>query len=388
MLPNRKEHLIMVIDSKREYLAKIKDRYRHVGKKYKSSILDEFCEVCGYHRKHAVRLLNKDGRNKKKKPGRPTKYGIEVVIPLENIWINSGYPCSSRLVKMIPLWLPFYEKQHGVLEDDVRRKVLTIKPRTLDNVLSPVRKKHGIRGLAGTKPGTYLKNSIPIKISHRDVFEPGYVQVDTVANCGGSLKGDFVWSLTMTDIYSGWTENGAVWNKGQHGVHQLLEVIEERIPFLLKGFHTDNGGEFINHHLYQFYKNRDTPVEITRGRPGRSNDNPHVEQKNYTHVRKLIGYQRIDDEGLIKVLNDLYELTGLMNNFFSANKKLVSKERHGAKYRKKYDKPMTPCQRLLESEHVTELQKTHLTELQINLDPYKLRKMIDAKRRKIFNSLR
>ena len=138
----------MVIDSKREYLAKIKDRYRHVGKKYKSAILDEFCEVCGYHRKHAVRLLNKDGRKKKKKPGRPTQYGDEVVIPLENIWINSGYPCSSRLVNMIPLWLPFYEKLHGILEDSVREKVLTIKPRTLDNVLSPVRKKRHPRLLA------------------------------------------------------------------------------------------------------------------------------------------------------------------------------------------------------------------------------------------------
>jgi hypothetical protein len=378
----------MVSRSKKEYLAKIKDRYRHAGRKGKKRILDEFCEVCGHHRKHAIRLLNQDGRRKLKKPGRPSKYTPDTIAPLEDIWKNSGYPCSTRLVGMISLWLPSYEKEHGVLEALVREKVLHIKPRTLDNVLRATLKKHGFRGLSGTKSGTYLKNSIPIKISHNDVAEPGFFQADTVAHCGGSLEGSFVWSLTLTDVFSGWTENGAVWNKGQYGVHALLKKMEDGLPFYVKGFHTDNGGEFVNHHLHSFYKKRKKPVEVTRGRAGKSNDNPHVEQKNYTHVRKLLGYQRMEDESLIKDINELYEATGLLNNFFCANRRLILKERRGSRYYKKYDDPATPCQRLMASKHLSEPQKTYLTEVKINLNPYKLRRLIDAKLHNIFKKLR
>ena len=191
-----------------------------------------------------------------------------------------------------------------------------------------------------------------------------------------------------TDILSGWTENGAVWNKGQHGVYKLLQTIENRLPFTLKGFHTDNGGEFINRHLHSYYRERATPVLMTRGRPGRKNDNPHVEQKNWTHVRLLLGYQRIEDETLVKDINALYEATGLFNNFFCSSTRLVFKERRGAKYYKRYDQPATPCERLLASDHINELQKTHLTDVLINLDPFKLRKQIDAKLKAILSRLR
>ena len=307
---------------------------------------------------------------------------------LEDIWLKADRPCGSRLVGMIPLWLPFYEKEHGDLEAGTREKLLHVKPRTLDRVLGPTRKKHGSRGLSGTRPGNYLKASIPIKISHDDVTEPGFIQADTVAHCDGSLEGDFVWSLTFTDILTGWTENGAVWNKGQYGVHQLLEKFEQRLPFSVKGFHSDNGGEFINHHLHSYYIHRDVPVDMTRGRPGRKNDNPHVEQKNYTHVRCLLGYRRIDDPGLVTTINELYEAANLLNNFFCSNRRIIFKERRGSKYYKKYDAPATPCERLMASGHLTEPQKMYLTEIQINLDPYKLRTLIDGKLRKIFSALR
>ena len=378
----------MVSRSKKEYLAKIKDRYRHAGRKHKKIILDEFCEVCGHHRKHAIRLLCKDARTCKKKPGRPGEYGPEAIRVLEDIWLNADRPCSSRLVGMMPLWLPFYEKRHGDLEATTRQKVLNAKPRTLDRVLGPTRKKHGSRGLSGTRHGDYLKSNIPVKISHTDVTEPGFIQADTVAHCGDSLEGAFVWRLTFTDIVTGWTENGAVWNKGQDGVHQLLKQIEERLPFCIKGFHTDNGGEFINHHLHRYYINRDMPVAMTRGRAGKKNDNPHVEQKNYTHVRCLLGYQRIEDQRLVKTINELYEAANLLNNFFCSNRKVVFKERRGSRYYKRYDQPATPCERLLASRHITELQKTYLTEVQLNLDPYELRTLIDGKLRVIFNTLR
>jgi hypothetical protein len=378
----------MVTQSKREYLAKIKDRYRHAGRKYKKVILDEFCEVCGHHRKHAIRLLNQDGRRKRKKPGRPSKYGPGEIQVLENIWLNADRPCSSRLVGVISLWVPHYEKRYGDLDETTRQKVLGAKPRTLDRLLRPIRKKHGSRGLSGTRPGQYLKNTIPIKISHADVNEPGYIQADTVAHCGGNLEGDFVWSLTFTDIESGWTQNGAAWNKGQCAVHQHLERMEQELPFTIKGFHSDNGGEFINHHLESYYRDRENPVEMTRGRPGQKNDCPHVEQKNYTHVRCLLGYQRIEEEALVKTINEMYQAANLLNNFFCANRHLVLKERRGSRYYKKYDDAATPCDRLLASEHVTELQKTWLTEVRLNLDPYKLRHLIDAKQRYIFSKLR
>jgi hypothetical protein len=307
---------------------------------------------------------------------------------LENIWLNADRPCSSRLVGVIPIWLPHYEKSYGNLEEATRQKLLNAKPRTLDRVLRLVRKKHGSRGLSGTRSGQYLKNSIPIKISHGDVNEPGYIQADTVAHCGDRLEGDFVWSLTFTDIESGWTQNAAVWNKGEYAVHQHLKRMEEQLPFRIKGFHSDNGGEFINHHLESYYRDRENPVEMTRGRPGQKNDCPHVEQKNYTHVRCLLGYQRIEDEDLLKPINELYEAANLLNNFFCANRHLVLKERRGSKYYKKYDDPATPCDRLMASEHVTELQKTWLTEVRLNLDPYKLRRFIDTKQLLILSKLR
>lgn len=377
----------MVGRSKREYLARIKDRYRRASKEGKTRILDEFCAVCGHHRKHAIRLLNKDGRTRKKKPGRPGKYGAVEIRVLENIWLNADRPCGSRLVGIIPLWLRFYEKRFGDLEASTRQKLLEAKARTLDRVLQPVRRKHGSRGLSGTRHGDYLKSNIPIKISHDDVTEPGFFQADTVAHCDNTLKGSFVWSLTFTDIFSGWTVNGAVWNKGQHGVHQLLKRFEHELPFAVKGFHSDNGSEFINHHLHSYYVKRNEPVDVTRGRAGKKNDNPHVEQKNYTHVRCLLGYRRIEEESLVKTINELYEAANLLNNFFSANRRIIFKERRGSKYYKKYDAPASPCQRLLSSDHLAESQKTRLTERQLNLDPYELRSMIDRKLRQIFNKL-
>jgi len=378
----------MVQQSKREYLAKIKDRYRKAGRKAKSRILDEFCRVCDHHRKHAIRLLNGDGRRRKKKPGRPGKYGAAEIQVLQNIWLHADRPCSSRLVGMIPIWLPHYENRYGYLEEPTRQKLLDAKARTLDRVLAPVRKKYGSRGLSGTKPGQYLKNSIPIKISHADVNEPGYMQADTVAHCGGSLEGDFVWSLTFTDIESGWTENAAVWNKGEEGVHRQLKRMEETLPFQIKGFHSDNGGEFVNWHLESYYRDRDRPVEMTRGRPGKKNDNPHVEQKNHTHVRLLLGWDRIGNRDLIKEINEMYEAANLLTNFFCANRRLVYKERRGSRYYKRYDAPATPADRLLASGSLNEAEKTHLCEIRCNLDPYKLRTLIDAKQRSIFRKLR
>jgi len=378
----------MVQTSKEEYKERIRERYRRAGKEYKKRILDEFCEVCGYHRKHAIRLLNQDRRREKKKPGRAAEYGHQERKVLKNIWLTGERPCSKRLKAMLSTWVPFYESEYGDLAESVREKLSRISARSIDRLLKPVRVRYGPRGLCGTKPGTLLKNEIPIKTSHWDITKPGFIEADTVAHCGGSLEGSFVWSLTFSDIFSGWTENRAVWNKGSHGVHMRIKDIEENLPFAIQGFHSDNGSEFITHHLLSYFKERKAPVVFTRSRPGKKNDNAHVEQKNWTHVRQLLGYDRIEDPEMVAQMNHLYRCWNLFNNFFCANLKLQEKVRVKSRYKKKYDEGETPYQRLMKSPDINEAQKTYLTEVYCNLNPYALKRQITYHQKQIRSSLR
>jgi len=221
-----------------------------------------------------------------------------------------------------------------------------------------------------------------------DVIKPGFVEADTVAHCGNSLDGDFVWSLTLTDIFSGWTENRAVWNKGYTGVKQAIEEIETALPFALLGFQTDNGGEFLNHHLYRYFRDRELPVDFTRGRPYHKNDTAHVEQKNWTHVRLLLGYQRIGNETLIPLINELYEVWDWYRNFYCPTLKILKKSKIGSRYIKTYSAPQTPYHRIIESPEILEPLKVHLTELYCNLNPFTLKKQIDYKQSIILNQLR
>jgi len=378
----------MVNESKKEYLEKIRNRYRQAGRKYKKLILDEFCEVCGHHRKHAIRLLNRKSVKARDRRGRPARYGEKEHRVLERMWLAAGRPCSLRLKAIVPNWLPHYEQQYDRLDPETRQNLQGISRNSIDRLLKPTRKKYGARGRSGTRPGTRLLHQIPIKTSHWDISEPGFMQADTVAHGGDSMEGDFVYSLTLTDICSGWTENRATWNKGAHGIVTQLEDIEQILPFLIQGFHSDNGSEFLNHHLYRYYAKRKEPISLTRGRPRHGNDQAHVEQKNWSHVRQQLGYQRIDNPSLVPKINELYRVCSLFNNFFCTNLKLVEKTKVGSRYKKKYDNPKTPYQRLVESEHINEAQKTHLTEIYCNINPFKLRKQIDYKQRQILNALR
>jgi hypothetical protein len=230
-----------------------------------------------------------------------------------------------------------------------------------------------------------LKQQIPIKTHHADVKQPGVMEADTVAHCGNSLDGDFVWSLTLTDIFSGWTENRAVWNRGYEGIKNAIGGIEEQLPFRLAGFHSDNGGEFLNHHLIRYLQERQLPVTVTRGRPNHKDDTAHVEQKNFTHVRLLLGYERIGNPDLVPLINRLYEAWGLYNNLCCASLKLIEKHREGSRYVKTYDEAQTPCQRLLDSPDLDEAKKTFLTELQCNVSPFALKRQIDRLQRQILS---
>jgi len=374
--------------SVREYLASIVERYRGAGRKYKTRILDEFCAVSGRHRKHAIRLLSEKHKGRKRKPGRPSRYGEAERKVLEAIWLAAGRLCSKRLQAAISTWLPWYELEHGRLDTKVRSNLLGISPRTLDRVIRPVRKRHGSRGRCGTRPGTLLRNQIPIKTEHVDVNKPGVVEADMVAHCWISLEGSFMWSLTLTDIFSTWTENRAVWNKGYEGVKEAIDNVEQNLPFRITGFHSDNGGEFLNYHLIRFLQDRDRPVNVTRGRPYHKDDTAHVEQKNYTHVRALLGYQRIEDPELRGPINELYRLWSLYNNLSIPSLKLVEKVKVGSHYIKRYGTPQTPYQRLMESPDVNEAMKTHLTELFANINPFSLNSQIQRKRAEILSKLR
>jgi hypothetical protein len=381
----------MVLQTRREYLEAIRNRYRKACRKEKSIILGEFCANCGYNRKYAIRLLRKKSSSApNRKPGPAFRYDKDLLlVPLKRIWFATDQMCSKKLKAAIPLWLPFYAEEHEALSLQVEQKLLEMSPATIDRLLKPVRALYK-KGRCSTKPGTLLKNQIPIKTHNWDVTRPGYFEADTVAHCGNSTAGDFAFSLTFTDIFSGWTENRAVWGKGSQGVLLQIRNIEERIAFPILGFDCDNGSEFLNHHLVRYFTDRPkAPVQFTRSRPYRKNDNAFVEQKNWTHVRQLLGYDRFDNPELVPVINDLYmNEWSLFTNYFCPTLKLKEKLRINSRYTKKYEPPQTPYQRLLDSQDVSTAAKSSLETVYNSLNPFKLKRRIDEKLKGIFHLVR
>lgn len=374
--------------SKKEYLLAIWGRYHRVGRRFKSKILDEFCSVCGYARKYAIGLLSRKPRQRRKRPGPRPYYDAQVLEPLKFIWLQSEQMCSKRLKAALPLWLPFYEQQQGPLAEPQRKKLLRISPATIDRLLKKTRARYPGKGLSGTRPGRLLKVQIPIRTDNRDIDRPGYLEADTVAHCGTSMAGSFIWSATFTDIFSQWTENRAVWNKGSTDVLREVKDLETGLPFELLGFDVDNGSEFLTFHLWRYFLNRARPIPLTRSRPYRKNDQAHVEQKNWTHVRQLLGYPRLERPQLIPLINDLYRTWGLFHNFFSPTLKLRSKSRKGSKTLRKYFKPQTPYQRLLDCPHLTQEQKQRLRAQYQNLNPFDLKEQVEQKLKLVFDTTR
>lgn len=371
---------------KRAYLSEIGRRYRKASRKKKASILDEFCTVCHYHRKYAIRLLNKPHKKPVKKPGRKKKYeGKPLLEILKTIWLATDQMCSKRLKVALPEWLPYYEQEYGQLEAPQRKQLGDLSPATIDRLLRPLRVHYGRRGLSGTRPGRLLKNQIAIKTDHWDVTHPGYLEADSVAHCGDSLAGDFIWSVTLTDIHSGWTESRATWNKGASGVLEQIKSIEKTLPFEIFGFDCDNGSEFLNHHLVRYFLNRDKAVQFTRSRPYHKNDNAHIEQKNWTHVRHLFGYDRFDKPGLVSLMNRLYENEwSLYQNHFCSSMKLIEKKKINSRYYRRYDTPKTPYQRLMESSWISVKKKILLEKQHRTLNPFLLKRQIECQLKNIF----
>ena len=260
----------------------------------------------------------------------------------------------------------------------------------VDRLLRPHKTRLKHRGRCGTKPGGLLKHHIPIRTDNWDVSRPGYLEADTVAHCGESLEGDFIWSVTYTDIYSGWTSLRAVWNKAAAGIVEATRQVEGSLPFELLGFDCDNGSEFLNWHLVRHFQERPRQVGFTRSRPYHKDDNGHVEQKNWTHVRQLLGYSRLGQPELCAEINRLYrELWEPLHNYFCPSAKLLRKERHGAKVQRRHDVPKTPCDRLLACGQVDKATKDKLQKERDRLNPFELARKVEASLRRILqHSLR
>jgi len=375
--------------SRKEYLAKMRWRYAGRGSAGKSRLLDEVCAVCDLERKYAIKLMNQKEPPARGKAGRKPVYVKEVAAVVKAIWLSSEQPCGKLLKQSLPLWLPEYERRQGVLDKALRAAVLRASAATLDRLLSPHRSAHPRRWRM-PKPGTLIKSAVPVRTDNKDIDRPGYLEADTVAHCGGSLAGSFIWSVNATDIISQWTQTRAVWNKGQEGVVRAMSHIEAGLPFVLLAVDTDNGSEFLNWHMEAYLRQRPGRVAVvfTRSRPYRKNDNAHIEQKNWTEVRQLVGYDRLGSAACVAALNAVYKDWNLLRNFFSPTMKLKSKERVGSRYQKKYHAPQTPAQRLLKWQRLPAQYRQWIKQMQQQLDPFALRERIEANLHKVFQLAR
>ena len=368
-----------------EYFQVIYGRYRKAEGKAKGEMLDEFCLNTGYHRKYAIRLLNgpRPEKGEEARPrGRKPQYSPAVVTLLGAVWEAAGYPWSVRLKAILPIWMPWIRQRYRP-SAETERQLLGISPRQMDRRLQG-KKSHGKQRLYGqTKPGTLLKHHIPVKTDSWNVTTPGFAEIDLVSHSGNSGEGEFAYTLNLTDIQSGWTESRALLGKGQEGVQKALEEIQRSLPFTLLGLDSDNGSEFINWHLERWCKQRQ--IQLTRGRPYKKDDNAHIEQKNWTHVRKLLGWERYDSPTAVEAMNNLnrQELR-LWLNLYLPSVKLVKKVRVGSKVRRVYDAPQTPFERVLASASSHSDSITALKKLRASLDPFQLGKVIERKIERIY----
>jgi len=370
--------------AKWEYLRLMHQRYRRTTRPERTPLLTEFCRVTGYHRKYALRLLNGPPPSRTRPPRRrraPT-YGPRVIQVLAAIWAAAGYPWSVRLKALLPLWLPWARPRFR-LTPALERQLLALSPRQMDRRLQARKRQLPGRRYGRTKPGTLLKHHIPVKTDRWDVSVPGYTEIDLVAHCGDRGDGEFAHSLNLTDIHTTWVETRAVLGRGQTGVRDALEEMRAALPFALQGIDSDNGSEFINLHLYGYCQEH--RIQFTRGRPYKKDDNAHIEQKNWTHVRKLLGYVRYASPEAVAAMNELYRAElRLFQNCFLPSVKLVKKVRVGSRVRRRYDRPQTPLERVVVCGGGDPAKVAALVALRDRLDPFQLAQTIDQKLDQIY----
>lgn len=367
----------MTRGSIREYTEAVRGRYFRATKKEKGRILDEFTEVIGCHRKAAIRLLRRANQPRANKSrGRPLQYGA-ATDALRVAWEATDRLCSKRLHPFLPELVKVL-RRHGdrTITAEIEAQLCRMSPSTIDRLLRPWRRLGGRRPFTTTKPGSLLKSSIPIR-TFADWQEdgPGFLEIDLVSHCGESAEGFYLTTLSTVDVASGWSECMAVWGKGQERVGAAVHRVRQRLPFPLLGLDSDNGSEFINQHLYRYCQREG--ITFTRSRSYKKNDSCHVEQKNWSVVRRVVGYDRYSSRAALERLNMLYDCLRLYVNFFQPVMKLVAKTRHGAKVHKVYDEARTPYQRLLESSVLTEAKQQQLATSYHSLNPIALLRQIN-----------
>lgn len=371
--------------SKKELIDEIKPRYLKATKFEKGKILDEFCLNTGYNRNYAIQILQADcdyyrvrreGRKKRKQ-----QYGTDVILAAIKIWELLEYPCGARLKpSLIPMVEAMERSGETVIADSVKKQLQLITAKTLDRRLKKervIRKLHRSRGT--TRHGSLLKSSIPIRITNWDTQQVGFMEMDTVAHNGGNPSGECIYSLDMTEIYSGWSEQIAIMGKGEVGMIAAVDKIKNVLPFKLLGMDSDSGSEFVNWHMVGYCEKH--RLFFTRSRPHMKNDNAYVEQKNNTHIRKWLGYDRYDTQKQLLAINDLYQNElRLFNNFFRPVMKILSKEKvNNSVCRKIYDVAQAPYQRLMDSKQISKEKKQEMQNLYLSLNPVELKKEIDRK---------
>ena len=365
--------------SKRELLEVIRPRYLKAKKSEKKIMLDELVATTSDHRKYANRLL-KHGfpRRSSKKHGLPKVYHGEVVVALEQIWDVCGRICSKRLQPFLPEMVKVLERCGELtLPAETKRLLLQMSSATIDRCLGPAHFEHP-HGLGTTKPGSLLKKAIPVRtFTPWDEDQPGFLEIDLVAHCGGTIQGQYLFTLTCVDLSTGWIECLPVRQRTQQAVFEAIQTLRTRLPFPLLGLDSDNGSEFINDLLYQYCLSE--KITFTRSRPYHKNDQAHVEQKNWSVVRRLIGYDRFETEDDFQLLHSIYADLRLYANSFQPVLKLVSKQHVDKKLVKRYDTAATPFQRVLSAKDIPFQTKVHLTNLYVHLNPVKIRTTIDAK---------
>ena len=360
----------MTRGSIQEYTKAVRERYLRASKKEKGRILDEFVNVTGYHRKSAIRLLRRKRRGIPwRRRGRPRQYGSGAVEALKVAWEATDRICSRRLQPFLPELIRVLRRYgEKLMTAEVEVQLCQMSPSTIDRLLRPYRRLGGRRPFSTTKPGSLLKNSIPIRtFADWEENRPGFLEVDLVAHCGESAEGFYLTTLSTVDVATGWSECVGVWGKSQTRVGGAVHEVRRRLPFPLLGLDSDSGSEFINQHLYDYCQRN--AIIFTRSRPYKKNDSCHVEQKNWSVVRRLIGYDRYNSRAALEALNRLYFVTRHYVNFFQPVMKLVGKSRQGAKVRKVYDTARTPYQRLLEAGVLSEAKQHELAAVYRGLNP-------------------
>jgi hypothetical protein len=378
---------MMSLKSKRELLEVVRPRYLKAGKVEKQKMLDEFTSATGYHRKHAIRVLKNQVQVqqhlKRKAKTYKTIYRGDVVQALEQIWEIYGHICSKRLQPFLPEAIKVLERcQEIELSNDAKDLLLKISSASIDRCLGPIRIKSP-HGLSTTKPGSLLKTLIPVRtFTAWDEERPGFLEIDLVAHCGNTTEGQFLCTLTCTDLCTGWTEVTGLLHRSQEAVSEAIHLVRQRLPFPLLGIDSDNGNEFINDLLYRYCL--DEKITFTRSRPYKKNDQAHVEQKNWSVVRHTVGYDRWETEQELARLEGIYDDLRPYINFFQPSFKLVAKERIGNQTFRRYDTAKTPYQRILERLDISLEAKARLMNFYVQLNPAQLRRRIDQNTAKLW----